>query len=255
MGASLDDADPQGAQRVRSLMRSWLTARLKRIACTTVVMGLMIRDVLHECTTIDLEQPAERHAQRRAAAIQQSLEQFLERVHRHDHYSSQSMLLHQALLQAVQIDEMDYDQVPMEDAEPQRRELEEVVFRTNNAVRSFLQVDTAERGRRVRLITEALQSQLGLESRHLRRLGIGVHGLQMMGDSPGDLERRDDDEKWLPVLVDELMMLAAQEDQGISDERPWSQEPIALRRWLAEDWLRPDDATDSPSSGSTSQCR
>ena len=40
--------------------------------------------------------------------------------------------------------------------------------------------------------------------------------------------------------MDELLLLAGQEDSGISDEQEWSRELIALRRWLAEDWLRPD---------------
>ena len=105
------------------------------------------------------------------------------------------------------------------------------------------QSDERERMRRIRLLSEALQNQVRSECRHLRRLGISLHGMQMLGASDSEVRSREDDEEWLPLILDELLLLGGQEDSGVSDERSWTRELLALRRWLAEDWLRPDGDT------------
>ena len=236
-------------ERVRVLLRSWLTTRLNRVAGTTVTVGMMIRDVLHECVDHPVEAAAEREAQRLAQEIQRDVEGYLDRAHRHDLLTSQQWLLHQSLLLAVRVDELDRDRAPMTDEQLERREHEEVhlMFRANQAVRNVLPREGQERARRIRLVTEALQSQIGSESRHLRRLAIALHGLQMVGNADEEVAPMDSDDEWLPGLVDELLLLAGQEDAGVSEES-WTEELVALRRWLAEDGARgsegPDDRGD-----------
>ena len=196
--------------------------KVNSIAGSTVVVGMMIRDVLRECTLLPFMETVEAEAQRLAAEIQQDIEDYLSRAHRSEQFAAQPWLLHQALLMAVRVDEMDLERLPVEDQEQQRREHEEVhlMFRANQLVRQHLP----------QVIMEALRNQIGSEARHLRRLAIGLHGLQMLGGADGAFESRELDSEWLPGTVDELLFLAGQEDSGISDEQEWSRELIALRR-------------------------
>ena len=118
----MDELPPEVGRRVRALMRLWLTRRINIVASTTVVMGMMIRDVLHECTLTPPSETVEAESQRLAAEIQRDIEVFLNRVHRADHYAVQPWLLHQSLLMATRVDEMDFDRIPMEDHELRQRE-------------------------------------------------------------------------------------------------------------------------------------
>ena len=208
-----------------------------------VAMGMMLRDVLHSCTLQGDPHPQEREAQRLAQKIQESIEAWLDRNHRMDLFPRQHALLHQAITMAVEMDSMDFDQIPTSEISRQARDHEEthLMVRVNNMVRTYLTGRSeGERMRRLRLIEEAVRNQLGSESRHLRRLGVALHGLQMVGGTAEEAEQRETDHEWLPQVVDEFMLMANQEDPHISDEGVWTQEVNALRRWLAEDRLRPD---------------
>ena len=176
MGAGLDDVPAEVADRVRSLLRSWLTGRINRIANVYVIMGMMLRDVLNSCTLHDVPHHSEAEAQRRATDIQQKLEEWLDRNHRMEHFPRQPALLHQALLLAVQMDELDFDQIREPDQDTQWRETEEMhlMFRINNLVQARLPPEGRERSRRIGLLEQALRNQVGSESRHLRRLGIAL---------------------------------------------------------------------------------
>ena len=214
LGPRLEGLAPATASRVRALLRQWLTMRINRIAGSTVVVGIMIRDVLHECTLLPPVESVEVEAQRIAEEIQQDIEAYLGRVHRSEQFATQPWLLHQALVMAVRVDEMDLDRLPMVDQDQQQREHEEVhlMFRANQLVRQHLPREGSERARRIQVIMESVRSQIGAEARHLRRLAVGLPGLQMLGGADGTFESRDQDSEWLPGIVDELLLLAGQED-------------------------------------------
>ena len=120
--------------------------------------------------------------------------------------------------------------------------------REQEEVRQHLVREGPERARRSQVITESLRSQIGSEARHLRRLAIGLHGMQMLGGAQWSTRSRDEDEEWLRGVMDELLLLAGQ-----ANKNGLKKEVMALRRWLAEDWLRPDTAQDR--SQGTSEVR
>ena len=62
----------------------------------------------------------------------------------------------------------------------------------------------------------------------------------MVGLAGVETQARDDDDEWLVPMLDEIILMARQEDVGISEEREWTTELLGLRRWLADDRLRPE---------------
>ena len=240
LGRDLDGTWPEVSERVRALLRQWLVSRVNRIGGVFAVMGMMIRDVADACSLTDGSQVPDVEALRLAGEIQQRMEAWLERNHRSELFARQPALLQQAIFLAVQIDELDFDQIPVLDDELRRMEHEEVqvMYNINNLVRRVLPREEEERSRRIRLLEEAVRNQLGSESRHLRRLGVALHGLQMLGSSSATVDARVTDDQWLPATVDEILLFSGREEQGLSEEREWSEEVLSLRRWLAEDHLR-----------------
>ena len=95
----------------------------------------------------------------------------------------QPHLIQEALRQAVRLDELDLSLYPIEDSERTATELEEVhlMFRANNMIREHLASDSTARGWQVRLLLRAVRNQMGSAARHLLRLGICLHGIQMIG--------------------------------------------------------------------------
>ena len=110
------------------------------------MMGMMIRDVADACSLTDGSQVPDVEAQRLAGEIQQRIEAWLERNHRSELSARQPALLQQAIFLAVQIDELDLDQIPVLDDELRRMEHEEVqvMFNINNLVRRVLPREEAE---------------------------------------------------------------------------------------------------------------
>ena len=259
LGRDLDGTSPEVSDRVRALLRQWLVSRVNRIGGVFAVMGMMIRDVADACSLTDGSQIPDVEAQRLASEIQQRMEAWLERNHRSELFARQPALLQQAIFLAVQIDELDFDQIPVLDDELRRMEHEEVqvMYNINNLVRRVLPREEEERSRRM----EAVRNQLGSESRHLRRLGVALLGLQMLGSSSATVDARVTDDQWLPATVDEILLFSGREEQGLSEEREWSEEVLSLRRWLAEDHLRAgsgpseqveDTGSSGPSEGDVS---
>ena len=81
------------------------------------------------------------------------------------------------------MDGTDIDLMPVTDDYQARLDNEEVhlMYHANNQVRRWLQAQPSERTRRLTLLTRAVQEQLGSEARHLRRMGVVLQGLQMIG--------------------------------------------------------------------------
>ena len=119
------------------------------------------------------------------------------------------------------------------------------MFQANNLVRSRLVGDQQQRARRAQLVRQAVQSQIGMESRHLRRLGIMMQGLQMAGYDAATVDGEVGGVEWLNEVVDELILMAGAEvPPGVSQEGGWDLELRTLRRWLAEDRLVPEREID-----------
>ena len=239
------------AERVRALLRSFLTNLVNGMGFIYVELAMMLRDVLHDSA---LEPPPGRHeatAQATASHIQAAIRAYIDRNRQADHRTSQPMLLHAALRLAMGVDEMDPSL--LEAGAGGEGDIEEVhlMFRVNNAVREVLPREGSERCRRLSLIMRAVSNQIGSDARHLRRLCMGLHGLQMFGNDRCSALEVEGNDTWLAPLLDELHLMASSETLGISVEGEWTQELMTLRRWLAEDHLdptRPDMDPDAKSS-------
>ena len=142
----LRELPPEMADRVRSNLRGWLTARTSRTACVNAVMGMILRDVVSGCSLYQLPEASEKEAQQRAEKIRKMVEEYLGRVHRHDQFVHQPGLVQESLLTAVRMDETDLERMPAE-LEGEARELEEVhlMYQVNNAVRRHLPVAQGDR--------------------------------------------------------------------------------------------------------------
>ena len=245
---------PSLANRVLIIARSWITSKINRVGHTFVSLGLMLRDTLH--TTEDANVPAavDHRARELASAAIDGLNQWLDRHLRMDLRPMNQYLVQEAIRQAVKMDEVDLSLFPTTDEERASIDLEEVhpMYRTNNLIRDRLNSDARMRENQLGLLHDALKQQIGTSARHLRRLGVCLHGVQMIGIR----KRRDLEEgfeAWLAELMDEIHMVAATEVTGVSIEGTWDRELLGLRRWLAEDMLCPrEDEPDDEREGENS---
>ena len=229
------------AERVRTILRNFLTGRVNRVGFIYVEMGMMLRDVLYDTSVDTLSRSQEDTAQNAAMQIQRVVESYVDRNFRMELRVMQHFLLQESLRMALAVDEMNTTRLPEHGLQDGQDELEAVhlMFRVNNAVRANLPDTREERSRRVGLTMRALANQIGSEARHLRRLCISLQGLQMLGEDHCRARERCNDDEWLAPLLDELHMLAGAETTGIAVEQEWTREILALRRWLAEDHLDP----------------
>ena len=243
--AELSRLPPMVADRAKAIVRAWITARINRVASVCVSLGQMLRDVLHY-SSLDVLPPAlEQQASQSASESRLRLQEWFDRCCGMDLFATQPFLIQEAIRLALQVDEMNLTLLPFTDSEAEQNELEEVhlMFRINNVVREALEGPPQERARRLQVLLQALRHSMGSEARHLRRIGVSLHGLQMIGiicDNVYTVGHEQDD-TWLPQLLDEIHMMAGSETAGVSSEGPWSTEVIRLRRWLAEDRLQPGD--------------
>ena len=237
---SLEGLPCDVAARVRSLLRAWLNARLNRVASVNVVLAMMLRDVAQGGLLGDLAPDLERTAQNNFVTIRRDIEAYLDRNHQHDHFPHQAGLVQEALRQAVHINETDFESMPAE-VDLVARDMEEIhlMFHANGVVRRLLLNNPGQRRQRLRMLMQALRQQLGGEARHLRRMSICLHGLQMIGDGQEVAAEPAMAEDWVQETLDELVLLAGSETPGISTEQSWTEEFLRLRRWMAEDRLHP----------------
>ena len=214
---------PDQGNKVLSLLKVWITSRINRVGH----MFVALRDTIHACMDTLVPDSVDCKAIELANAAIQNLEAFLDRNHRSDMLPTQPQLVQEALRQAVRIDELDLSLYPVEESKRTATELEEVhlMFRANNLIR--------ERMWQIRVLLRAVRQQMGLAARHLRRLGICLHGIQMIGcekhQSHADME---EDADWIAELLDLIHMMAGTETAGICTEGPWGKEILPLRRWL-----------------------
>ena len=195
---------PALANRVLIIARSWITSRTNRVGHTFVSLGLMLRDTLH--TTKDANVPAtlDHRARELASAAIDGLNQWLDRHLRMDLRPMNQYLVQEAIRQAVKMNEVYLSLFPTTDEERVSIDLEEVhlMYRTNNLIRDRLNSDSRMRENQLGL-HDALKQQIGTSARHLRRLGICLHGVQIIGIR----KRRDLEEgfeAWLAELMDEI---------------------------------------------------
>ena len=229
------------ADRVKSAMRTWLSRRINRIGHLFCTLGLMMRDTLHATDggpSLDEQDAWVREATETALA---ELAPWFERRCLQGHEVNLPFLVQECLRQAVKIDEMDtslFD--PSEDLRL-RCDTEEVslMFRVGNMVRDRLGGNPDVRAGRVRRLIQQVRALMGSEARHLRRLGICLHGLQMVGSR--SVPTRGAAESWLPEMLDDIHLLAAAAQEPCEMEMGWEQEVLELRRWLAEDRLSAED--------------
>ena len=179
----LTQLPPHIATRSRAILRKWLSEKAQQTGYTLAAVGMMLRDVLMDCTLRPLEAAAEKKAAEAAAEIPPALQHYLNIRHTQGGGARQSALVHEALLLAIRMDETDIDLMPVTDDYQARLDNEEVhlMYHANNQVRRWLQAQPSERTRRLTLLTRAVQEQLGSEARHLRRMGVVLQGLQMIG--------------------------------------------------------------------------
>ena len=102
------------------------------------------------------------------------LQECLDRRHATVMGARQPVLVHEAVLFAIQMNETDLDLTPITDQVQEMLDSEEVnlMHNANNIVRRLAVGDPGERARKVRLLLKAVQSQLGSEARHLGRVGV-----------------------------------------------------------------------------------
>ena len=208
----------------------------------------MLRDVEWIVHYTDYHKTKKRSCSRcRRETVLRELRDLLQRRHEQRLGARQPVLVHEALMLALRMDETDLDLMPVTSAEHSRTDHEEthLMFMAN-------QGPPRVRAQRLRRLLRAVQAQVGSESRHLRRMGVILHGLQMVGEVGNAHAEVTTEEPWLTEAVDELVMLAGSEMAGISDESRWDSEVLALRRCLAQDRLMPtrdrNDAQDESSS-------
>ena len=225
-------------ERVKTVIRNWLSNKINQVGHVFLALSLMLRDTLFADMTQALEPAAEDAAQRHLTNIQEQLLEYLERNHRWSHQVHQQFIIQECLRQAVRLDELDVTLFQMEEDERNRVAMEEVglMFRTNSLVRDSLPAEPSQRSACIRLIIGAVRDVMGTEARHLRRLGVCLHGLQMIGEQGSIEALQGDVDSWLPGLVDDIHLLAGA-DNTTGPTTSWSEEVVALRRWLAEDRL------------------
>ena len=201
--------------------RRWQLAQ--RLFYTLVELGMMLRDVVPDCMARSLAPELEARAWLMAERVQKTLQESLDRRHSTVMWAGQPVLVHEAVLLAIQMNETDLDLTPITDQAQEMLDSAEVnlMYNANNIVRRLAVGGPGQRARKVRLLLKAVQSQLGLEARHLRRMGVILQGLQMIGMPPVPEEETDGEEEWLMSTVDELVLLAASEHEGISHEEQW----------------------------------
>ena len=233
---------PAVASRVLTIARSWITSRINTVGHVFVSLGLMLRDTLNTNEDVDVPAAVDVRAREVAGAAVESLNQWMDRHLRMDLRPTHQYLVQEAIRQAVKMDEVDLSLFPTSDEDRASIDLEEVhlMYRTNNLIRDRLDPDTRTRENQIGMLHDALKQQIGTSARHLRRLGICLHGVQMIG-----IRKRKDVEEgldaWLAELMDEIHMIAATEVTGVSIEDTWDRELLGLRRWLAEDMLCPKE--------------
>ena len=111
------------------------------------------------------------------------------------------------------------------------------MFRVGNLVRSRLNVEPQARAGRIRRLIQEVRSLMGSEARHLRRLGICLHGLQMVGSR--GVPAGGDAEPWLMELLDEIHLLAGTAQEPCEMEHGWEQEVKQRRVHLIESHCLP----------------
>ena len=215
----LSERAPRIVERVHQAMRSWLVRRVTRVGYVFYSLGLMLRDTLHAVEPA-LSGDDEREADELIRGIQQQLEDYPDRNHRWDLAANVPLLVQDCLRQAVRLDELDTELYPVDEGSHQARGQEEVrlMYVVNNLVRSRLPRDPGTRAGCVRLLIQTVRAMLGSEARHLRRMGICLHGLQMIGIR-GPVSLEGDSATWLTGVADEIHLLAGEE-------------VLALRQWL-----------------------
>ena len=243
---------PIVAERVKSVLRNWLTNKINQVGQVFFALGLMLRDTLCANQAQALDQPEEQQAQRLISHAQEQLLDYLERNHRWGHHVHLQLVVQECLRQAVRLDELDVAQFQQEDDERNRAELEDVglMFRTNQLVRSSLPTDPLARSCHIRLLIEAVRELMGTEARHLRRLGVCLHGLQMLGQQGPITDQVGQVDEWLPELVDSIHLLAGADDTT-EGSCTWDESIVSLRRWLAEDRLSTLDFVHDPAARSS----
>ena len=239
--ARLSHGSRAAADRVKSALRMWLSRRVNRIGHLFFTLGLMLRDTLHATDggpSLDAEDAWVREVTEPAVA---ELAVWFERRCLHGHEVNLPFLVQECLRQAVRIDELDTSLFDPSEELRLQRDIEEVslMFRVGNMVRQGLGSNPEVRAGRVRRLIQEVRALMGSEARHLRRLGICLHGLQMVGSRGVPAGGAED--SWLPQMLDDIHLLAAAAQEPCEMEVGWEQEVLELRRWLAEDRLSAED--------------
>ena len=200
--------EPATSTRARSILRRWLTERTDRHGQTFVQLGLMLRDVATDCVLAPLAPDQEQLAVQEAERVLQDVCDLLQRRHDAALGARQPALVHEALLLAIRMDEMDVDLMPLPTPDQVRVENEvQLMIYANQIARHAIQGPPGVRSRRLRRLLRALEAHIGSESRHLRRMGVILHGLQMVGATGNEGAEVVVEEPWIANAVDELVLL------------------------------------------------
>ena len=235
--------------RAYQRLQEWLHQRVNRFGFPVVVQAMMHRDCVQAARMDRLTVEEENLANEEAREIMRVVDNYVDQYHRYQDGAYQAVIVNAANDLAAHFNETDDGRAGLGIVEHDRRDFEEVQlqYQVNRMLIAQLRERPELRSRRLRLLQQALRNQLGSESRHLRRMAMALQGLLFLGVEDEDTPEGDADEQWVADMVDNLVLLTAQEQGEASRENRWYVEWRRLRRWMADDRLL-DDVDNQQSS-------
>ena len=235
--------------RAYQRLQEWLHQRVNRYGFPVVVQAMMHRDCVQAARMDRLTVEEENLANEEAREVMRVVDNYVDQYHRYQDGAYQAVIVNAANDLAAHFNETDDGRAGLGIAENDRRDFEEVQlqYQVNRMLIAQLRERPELRSRRLRLLQQALRNQLGSESRHLRRMAMALQGLLFLGVEDEDTPEGDVDEQWVADMVDNLVLLTAQEQGEASRENRWYVEWRRLRRWMADDRLL-DDVDNQQSS-------